>query len=154
MVPEAPGRLSTSIGTPSRADSRSASSRATASDTPPAGNGTIILIGRAGNDTGRLISERPALGMLASCAMAGGCARAVAVLAAQATRPHDMALRGPHRRTARMAASFGNFAIPRQSRFDLRTSDINFLRSATQGDGSKSAERDSRQFLRYRFGPL
>jgi hypothetical protein len=94
---------------------------------------------RAGNVTERPgISARLMGGMLASWAKAGGCARAVAELATQAIDTLS------HR-----TASMGNFALPRQRRMHLRTSDINFLRTTAHVRSTTSAERDSRQFLRY-----
>ena len=48
MTPAAPPRLSMTNGWPSAAASLSATIRATASTPPPAGNGTIKVIGRTG----------------------------------------------------------------------------------------------------------
>ncbi|MNT19148.1 hypothetical protein D3C72_1543920 [compost metagenome] len=118
VVPAAPGRLSTSIGTPRRADRRSASMRATASATPPAGNGTINRIGRSGKDMLRT-----------SCVPAWADAAGIA----SASVAHPRAYRhrkgwSQRRSLAHAPGSGANFALPRQSRDKLRTSGINFLR--------------------------
>src|SRR4051812_38519742 len=50
MLPDAPGRLSMTTGWPRRDASFSQKARAALSAPPPAGKGTIILMGRSGQD--------------------------------------------------------------------------------------------------------
>ncbi|MNM90932.1 hypothetical protein D3C81_1032120 [compost metagenome] len=117
VVPAAPGRLSTSIGTPSRSDRRSASRRATASATPPAGNGTIRRIGRFGNAMLRT-SCGPA-----TAGIAGTARASVAQPRAYRHRKGWSQCRS----TAHADVHDANFTLPRQSCGILRTSVINFL---------------------------
>ncbi|GAB3094426.1 hypothetical protein GCM10027081_15980 [Cupriavidus yeoncheonensis] len=107
-----------------------------ASATPPAGNGTIRRIGRAGNDIVR--------------AMAGGADAVAAdtVCAAKGVPTASKAANTPNHVTAafRMAAGSVNLALPRQSRDKMRTSDINFLRtSRLAGPHLGRLKKDSRQ---------